>query len=235
MADEEKVEAKEEKEEKVESVDKALINVLASLTEQNKTSSESIVKGISVLTEKVESLTKAMETPQNDSNQPAPAGSKGEDVGAKETVKKQPYPSEMSEQASIDDASNESSESNDKTGLKMEEKAEEVTKHTIETTPRPGATAESLQQVEKSGGIPGEVGSTYLNKSTVDITKSYGKAPNRVFEEIMKQMQENPDEAMGIVATKIRKGEFGGPVAGDFTSELSDELGTVPQGVAKAW
>ena len=234
MAEDDKKEVKEEKEEKVDTVDKALINVLTSLTEQNKTSSESIVKGINSLSEKIEGLQKAMETPQNSSNSPAPKGAKGEDVGAKETVKKQPYPSERSEQASIDDASNESDDSKDKGNLKMEQKAE-VNKHTIETTPRPGATLESLQQVEKSGGIPGEYGSSFLNKSVVDITKSYGKSPNRVFESIMKHMKEDPDEALGLVAKEIRFGKFGGPIEGNRTAELSDELGTIPVGVAKAW
>ena len=161
--------------EQVEATEVAKSDDAVQRVETEKSFQETVKSGFDTLTEVVQSIAesqkatqevlggldnrlKALETPSDLPLTPKGTAA-GDDVGAKVTVPKDPYPQGV--QAGLDDDRNgEGKPASDKGGLKMQKKSEDDTEliekaeHTFSTeTPRPNAALETVDKSIKDSSL----------------------------------------------------------------------------------
>jgi len=145
-----RVETEKSFQETVKSGFDTLTDVVQSIAESQKTTQE-VLGGL-------DNRLKALETPSDLPLTPKGTAA-GDDVGAKVTVPRDPYP--QGTQAGLDDdRSGEDKPASDKGGLKMQKKSDEDTEliekaeHTFSTeTPRPNASIETVDKSIKDSSL----------------------------------------------------------------------------------
>ena len=148
--DVQRVETEKSFQETVKSGFDTLTDVVQSIAESQKTTQE-VLGGL-------DNRLKALETPSDLPLTPKGTAA-GDDVGAKVTVPRDPYP--QGTQAGLDDdRSGEDKPASDKGGLKMQKKSDEDTEliekaeHTFSTeTPRPNASIETVDKSIKDSSL----------------------------------------------------------------------------------